>query len=142
LWQLVPDGDFSQEIGGNIDRDTWSIDKNPAALPAAQYADTSQYSPRSATKLATVMIRRYGTEFVDPTDLGQEEDDHSGLIDEFKRLSVRPDDVRFFGRSSGAMLIKAAIDLKQQVSGTHTASFEDFPLAMRRPEFWSHYTVS
>lgn len=87
----------------------------------------------SPTEIMTKAIRESGGPLVVPDD-----DDiaHLKLSDHMKNLHIESSDNRFFGKSSGAMLIQAAIDLKHEYTGHQDLSIEGI-LGARRPEFWS-----
>lgn len=75
------------------------------------------------------------------TDSANADDDNAHLIlaDNLKQLSIDPVDYRFFGKSSGAMLIQTAIELKNEYTGsdhTHLKKATDV-LGSKREEFWS-----
>ena len=55
------------------------------------------------------------------------------LQETFNDLSVS---YRFFGKSSGANLVRTVLDLESEYSGT-----EQEYMAKRRPEFWTQHTV-
>lgn len=83
-----------------------------------------------------------------------EEDLHSSddefatisITDELRRLSIDRGNTRFFGKSSGVVLIQTAMDMKKEFNnpsgtdslnlteGSMDAKFSSLP--SRRPEFW------
>jgi hypothetical protein len=72
------------------------------------------------------------------------QDDTSVLTDNLKQLSLSPSEYRFFGKSSGAVLIQAAMDLKQE----YAKSAEPVPKVSQKPgfsasrtEFWAPHEV-
>lgn len=79
---------------------------------------------------------------VDPDDLQPSDDElaHSTLAEGLKRLAVEPLDARFHGKSSGIMLVQAAMNLKQEFDGS-SKNFDLLP-PTRRPEFWAPHPVS
>ena len=66
---------------------------------------------------------------------------HLKLADHMKSLQIDPSENRFFGKSSGAMLVQAAIDLKHEYTGQRKHSIHGI-LGSRRPEFWTIRPVS
>lgn len=48
---------------------------------------------------------------------------------------------RFFGKSSGANLIQTALSIKSEYNGTEPEHMR-MRMVNRRPEFWTHHTVS
>jgi hypothetical protein len=85
----------------------------------------------------TKAIRESGGPVVEPDD-----DDlaHLKLAHHMKTLHIDPAENRFFGKSSGAMLVQAAIDLKQEYTGKPEHSMAKI-LGARRPEFWTIRSV-
>ena len=71
-------------------------------------------------------------------------DDTSVLTDNLKRLALSPSEYRFFGKSSGPVLIQAAMELKREYS----QSVEPVPKASQKPgltsvrtEYWAPHEV-
>lgn len=89
--------------------------------------------PPNPTEIMTKAIRDSGGPVVGPDD-----DDiaHLKLVDQMQTLHIDPSEKRFFGKSSGAMLVQAAIDLKQEYSGANENVFGGL-LGAIRPEFWT-----
>ena len=92
-----------------------------------------------------------GTESLSPNmddDLHSSDDEYATIrmTDELRRLSIDRGNTRFFGKSSGVVLIQTAMDMKKEFnnpSGTsslnHTqGTIQDkfANLSSRRPEFW------
>ena len=72
------------------------------------------------------------------------DDDNAHLIlaDNLRTLSIDPVDYRFFGKSSGAMLIQTAIELKNEYTGSdHDLRKAATVLGTKREEFWSPHPV-
>ena len=71
-------------------------------------------------------------------------DDTSVLSDNLKRLALSPSEYRFFGKSSGAVLIQAAMELKQEYTQAgepvHKASQKP-GFSASRTEFWAPHEV-
>jgi hypothetical protein len=112
-------------------------------------------------------LRRYGTSSNGTDDKLLEDDDddaHIILADNLKQLSLEPKEYRFFGKSSGAMLIQTAIELKNEYTGrgkgnvasqggammtgttgaAAAAAQATKPgiLGLKRNEFWTSHPVS
>lgn len=105
-----------------------SVPTNPATsllLPSV--------TPRD---LATEAIRQFGnTPPKDSAELLPDEDYmHVMITDNLKRLNLDPTEYRFFGKSSGAMLIQTAIELKNEFTGGNEQMQR---LGSRRPDFWT-----
>ncbi|KAI4293582.1 hypothetical protein K525DRAFT_281477, partial [Schizophyllum commune Loenen D] len=58
-----------------------------------------------------------------------------------KRFKLEEHDIRFFGRSSGAMLVQAAVDLKGELTSVSSSDFWRSGLGSRRPESWQLHPV-
>lgn len=111
--------------------------QNEAQSPLA----TGTMQPPTSRDIATSIIRRVGSP-VPSTD----DDDfaHILLSDNLKRLALDPTlelDVRFFGKSSGAMLVQTAIELKNEYTGTDQPDLRRPMLGSKRPEFWGVRSV-
>ena len=74
-----------------------------------------------------------------------EDDDQEGIVMGFKSLNVDAPHSHFLGRSSTLMLIRTALDMKQQFVGgdrpTETETPHGRAMPSRRPEFWSAVDV-
>lgn len=71
-------------------------------------------------------------------------DDTSVLADNLRELALSPSEYRFFGKSSGAVLIQAAMELKQEYtqSGEPVPRVSQIPgFSASRPEFWAPHEV-
>jgi hypothetical protein len=100
--------------------------------------DQSQGTPTGAESLTPNMEE----------DLHSSDDEFAtiSLTDELRRLSIDRGNTRFFGKSSGVVLIQTAMDMKKefnnpsgvnpsiQAQGSIQSKFETLP--SRRPEFW------
>ena len=53
-----------------------------------------------------------------------------GLAEDLKRMGLAPHDSGFFGRSSGGMLVRTAVELKNEYTG------DDRMFGNQRTEFW------
>lgn len=82
---------------------------------------------------------------VDLDDLQPSDDElaHSTLAEGLKRLAVEPMDARFLGKSSGAMLVQAAMNMKRELDGAPEAkSAYDLLPSSRRQQLWAPLPVS
>ena len=94
-------------------------------------------SPATSIDTLTTAIR--GTTENVPTPNDGVAVDTSNLSDNLKRLALNPTEYRFFGKSSSAMLVEAAMELKQE----YTQSVEpDSKVSLKpRTEFWAPQEV-
>jgi hypothetical protein len=75
----------------------------------------------------------------------EEPDDDSAhllLADNLRRLTIDPHEYRFFGKSSGAMLIQTAMELKHEYTAMDDSDNSKNPLKSKRPEYWAIKPVS
>ncbi|KAI6154603.1 fungal-specific transcription factor domain-containing protein [Pisolithus tinctorius] len=108
LQKVCPDADFTQELGGGrIDRDSWTKGTNNTS--PSLFAQTSI------------------------EDVVQEDEDSiaSTLGENFASLTMHPNSMRYFGKSSGPMLIQKAIDLKMEYNGDDIPGTERLKEAVR-----------
>ncbi|EKM58707.1 uncharacterized protein PHACADRAFT_253195 [Phanerochaete carnosa HHB-10118-sp] len=80
----------------------------------------------------------------DAEDLLGEDTDEEILVEGFKSLNVKTEETHFLGRESNLMLIRKAIDLKQEYSQSPENSSPDREsgaLSSQRPEFWDDATI-
>jgi hypothetical protein len=85
----------------------------------------------------TAPIRRYGTDFVNLEEMEIEEVDYLLFADEIKRLQMG-EDPRFYGISSGATLVKKAMDFK----GAFTGEPVSIPFGRSQPpQIWEDHAV-
>ncbi|KAG5646711.1 hypothetical protein DXG03_002393 [Asterophora parasitica] len=87
---------------------------------------------RNPCEIATRVIRDVGNQ----PALGMPQET---LADDLKRISLvdNPEHSRFFGTSSGAMLVHTAIDLKNEYTGGSGDEIRRRILGSRREEFWT-----
>lgn len=113
--QVCPDADFSHELGGGrIDRETWRKGNASASSSAHIMNATSATYSSANTPLEDLV----------PSD--DEDIVTLRLSERFKSMNISHGQARFFGKSSGVMLIQKAIDLKKEVTGS-----EGLPLPVR-----------
>ncbi|KAJ3796205.1 fungal-specific transcription factor domain-containing protein [Lentinula aff. detonsa] len=124
---LMPELDLPKEL------ESGSSSLNPAVWQRTNALQEA--SMNSSTEVAISAIRRWGVSPGYSSQQNLEDREHVELADNIKSLHVDSREYRFFGKSSGAMLIKTAIDLKQEFTGRET-DMTPVVLGERRPEFW------
>lgn len=89
--------------------------------------------------MATTALRK-----ADVVTKEEPEDDSAQLIlaDNLRRLTIDPHEYRFFGKSSGAMLIQTAMELKHEYTGNDSDEGKKRILKSKRPEYWAVKPVS
>ncbi|KAL0953207.1 hypothetical protein HGRIS_004462 [Hohenbuehelia grisea] len=134
LHRLYPDRDFSRELETGIDPEKWPIDGSFAVAMNPKNPGAALSPPELATSAIRTMASSIS--IPDEDDLG-----HLALSDNIRKLAIDEHaEQRFFGKSSGAMLIQTAVDLKHQFTG-HGMPSEVRPgmmFASRRDEYWRH----
>ncbi|KAL1744459.1 fungal-specific transcription factor domain-containing protein [Schizophyllum fasciatum] len=134
------DADFSHELGDDIGREHWASKPPPPVDPSPLVGASSD--PHLIAKIASNLIRTTSdTQHIRASlseDIEPEDNDYSSLqmTEQFKRLKLDNHDIRFFGRSSGAMLVQAAVDLKGEITSVSSDDFWERGLGSRRAEFW------
>ena len=71
----------------------------------------------------------------------EQDDERIDLNMEFERLHIDPHEYRFFGKSSGVMLIQTALELKNEYTGQDTEPKKAL-ICPKRPEYWAIQPVS
>ncbi|KAJ6556980.1 fungal-specific transcription factor domain-containing protein [Mycena vulgaris] len=100
--------------------------------PIVQHAKSRAPALGPGVELAAMSLRALNEAEISP----QEEDlAHLALVSDMQDLSVGHTSERFLGKSSGAMLIKAAADLKASASGPDSQF--SAPWGLRRMEYWT-----
>lgn len=138
--QLCPDADFTQELGQYINRETWYHDRSADASRLVTSGSKQSTPPRHEIPVVAGMRPTPGSKksTVREEDLAPSDDDslvHATLAEGLKRLAVNTADSRFHGKSSGIMLVQAAMDMKREYSGIHNLP-SPIPES-RLQEFWT-----
>ncbi|KIK82329.1 hypothetical protein PAXRUDRAFT_153943 [Paxillus rubicundulus Ve08.2h10] len=112
LQRVCPDADFTQELGGaRIDRETWQR----GSTSSSHIMNTQSTSPNSALANGDDLV---------PSD--DEDIVTVSLSENLKNMNLNPSHTRFFGKSSGIMLIQKAIDLKKEYTGGEESRSDSF----------------
>ncbi|KAF8072284.1 fungal-specific transcription factor domain-containing protein [Lyophyllum atratum] len=139
LTRLYPGYDILKELDAAADTDTWLIERMPLSIvEESEGSDTpASMRQRHPCEIATSVIRGVGKQQAEyPHD---DDFSHVLLANDFKRLDIDIDATeknRFFGKSSGAMLVHAAMELKHEYTGGGDHN-ERMILGSRRHEFWA-----
>ncbi|KAJ2936610.1 hypothetical protein H1R20_g483, partial [Candolleomyces eurysporus] len=130
LRRLCPDDKLLRELDSSLDKSGWagnSVFTNPPP------ATPSCINPSDPRDIAATAIRTLN----EPVN-ADDDNAHLILADNLRTLSIDPVDYRFFGKSSGAMLIQTAIELKNEYTGSdHDLRKAATVLGTKREEFWS-----
>lgn len=125
-----------KELNAYLDGN-WSNER-PPVNPSALVGDIASNAQPNAATLETVTSTIRGVMEDKPNTARPDTDDDDPtlvLADKFRRMAIGPCCFRFFGKSSGAMLIRTAIELKNEYAGKD-CDFAD-PEQTRRKEFWA-----
>ncbi|KAF9256488.1 hypothetical protein L218DRAFT_966338 [Marasmius fiardii PR-910] len=139
LRRLMPAEDLSRELGPLQELTKVSnVTSQPSPLsPCIISRDTNAVVMDHAID----SIRRFNQpplETKENLEAQQEELEHLLLADNIKKASLSREEFRFYGKSSGAMLIQTAIDLKESYTGSRADLLAGLE-TRARPEFWHSY---
>ncbi|KAI0058762.1 hypothetical protein BV25DRAFT_1196308 [Artomyces pyxidatus] len=139
LSRLYPDGDFSQEI----DLEPWTRSYKPAE---PERSKATNISPDSSSDTSSNTHALPGIPALPPGDDSETDDedtDHeydltqAEMVKHLRQICINPNHRRFYGKSSGIRLLREALDLKSEVSGTVPITMRDaLSRGERRPDFW------
>jgi len=140
LQKLCPDEKVLRELNIAIDiQDLDQLPIDPSPLVSSSTKKDHYENVQPIVDLATSILRRYGT--TDSRNDDHSDDDaHLMIAENLKQLSLEPKEYRFFGKSSGAMLIQTAIDLKNEYAGK-VPDTKPGLLGLKRKEFWTSHPV-
>ncbi|KAK2459718.1 hypothetical protein APHAL10511_008252 [Amanita phalloides] len=130
LQRICPDKELLKEINSSLD--SLESFQSPTSAESHIIPNAFVSSPRD---IATSAIRN-----VNGVLKEEPEDDDMKLIlaDNLRRLSIDPQEYRFFGKSSGAMLIQTAMELKDEyTSQENNVECLKTSLRGKRPEYWA-----
>ncbi|KAK7043156.1 Gypsy retrotransposon integrase-like protein 1 [Paramarasmius palmivorus] len=129
LRQVVPEKDLQKVLEASGIKTVSSTGQDiTSGAPASELSE--------ADFLPLHVIRQWDSappETKENMEARNEENEDLMMSYDFKRLSLG--DPRFFGKSSGAMLVKTAIDLRDEYTGSVTDLGPLFR-GQRRPEYW------
>ena len=132
---MCPDDAVYNELNACLDCN-WTIER-PAVDPSALVGDIASKAQLNAPTLETVIAGilkdKSGT-----TRSGPHDDDDPSLIlaDNLKQMVLTPNESRFFGKSSDAMLVQTAIELRNEYTGDE-GRFDGQAKPAKRTEFWN-----
>ena len=138
--QLCPDEAVYNQLNASLDSN-WSLERPPVD-PSALVGDIVSKAQSNASTLETVTsaIRGAMEDKSDTTRSDPPNDDDPSLLlaDNLKQLAITPNDLRFFGKSSGRMLVQTAMELRNDYAGGE-GKFEgqvEPAVKAKRTEFW------
>lgn len=128
---LCPDDNVLTELGVTLEG------PSERAFGKPHQSNDDARSPRLSYDIAASAISKVNN----PDDPRDDQDDdvvNAVLLDNLKRLEIGNPDSRFFGKSSGAMLVQTAMELKSEYTGSdYVQPAPSMNLENKRPEFWS-----
>lgn len=110
--------------------------QNPSSLVGLPCTDAFGRTPGD---IATSVLRKADITTKEEPD---EDSAHLLLADNLRRLTIDPHEYRFFGKSSGAMLIQTAMELKHEYNAMDDSDKARNLLKSKRPEYWAIKPVS
>jgi hypothetical protein len=134
--KFCPDEELPNDINASFDPDKWQIDTVSQPLREEYNTEPIINPATSPTDLVTKVIRQSGSPVPPLNDPHDDDFACLRLEGSMKQLYIDSIQHRFFGKSSGAMLVQAAIDLKHEFTGQSEGSAPGL-LGARRPEFWT-----
>ena len=156
--KLCPDEDSYKKLTESLDSN-WMADRPPAessevvGSSLTSLSCTPSQEPGINTTVGidyvTKSIRHAANEPIPPIPPPDVEEETTLILaDNLKRLELEPNDFRFFGKSSGAMLVHTALELKNEYTGR--GDFMDIVelhkkrkmMKNLRNEFWTTRPVS
>jgi hypothetical protein len=128
--QLCPNADFSQELGGPLDREAWLRERAAAGvLPRSGRASPSLPTPPSGLSFppGTSQINLASADLTEDDGLEPSDDElsHMTLTQTMQKIRLDPVHPRFFGKSSGIRLLQTALDLKSEYAGEPKPTVEE-----------------
>ncbi|KIY69850.1 hypothetical protein CYLTODRAFT_420291 [Cylindrobasidium torrendii FP15055 ss-10] len=133
LRALMPDTDFTKELGSLPNKETWTIENTHRNIPDIVRSVTS--APGHKCHTADRLALDSASASAEEERLLEEELQHLTLEDNLDlNASTQAQGYRFFGKSSGAQLVKTALDLKMTYAGLHASQL---PTVQNRPAFWA-----
>ncbi|KAF8972340.1 fungal-specific transcription factor domain-containing protein [Flammula alnicola] len=144
LRRLCPDDALYNELTGSLDHN-WMVEQapaNPSSLVTDIASCTRQGSTIGLNAVASA-IRGVADNVASSTGPDDDDDETSLILtDNLKRMALEPHEFRFFGKSSGAMLVRTALELKNEYTGSDTTlldfrNMQKPPLKNLRNEFWT-----
>jgi hypothetical protein len=128
-----------KELNAHLDGN-WSNER-PPVNPSALVGDIASKAQPNAATLETVTsaIRGVMEDKPDTARSDTDDDDDPTLVlaDNLRRMAISPSDFRFFGKSSGAILLRTAIGLKNEYAGKdRDSAYPEKPMTQRE-EFWT-----
>ena len=134
--KLCPDDNVLTELGVILEGSSESGFGKP------HQSNDDARPPRLSYDIAASAISKVNN----PDDPRDDQDDDvvsAVLLDNLKRLEIGKVDSRFFGKSSGVMLVQTAMELKSEYTGSdYVQPAPSMILENKRPEFWSRNPVS
>lgn len=130
-----------KELNAYLDGN-WSNER-PPVNPSALVGDIDSKAQPNAATLETVTSAIRGVMEDKPDNVRPDTDDDDDptlvLADNLRRMAISPSDFRFFGKSSGAMLLRTAIELKNEYAGKdRDSAYPEKPMMKtQREEFWT-----
>jgi hypothetical protein len=138
--QLYPDGDFSQDM----ELDGWVRSFQPESTTTEEpslIADSASPSIDESSSYPSPPAPEESESYSEDSE-ADAKDGSDELLGSLRRLCIKPSPRRYFGKSSGIELLRAAITIKSKSSNGESTGLEPETHTQRRPEFWRLHPVS
>ncbi|KAG6812669.1 hypothetical protein H0H92_001427 [Tricholoma furcatifolium] len=128
LTKLYPDSDILKDLDSIVDTDAWLVEYLPR-MAVKKPDETLVMTARHPTEIATSVLRKV----TQPVEFQPDDElPNIMLAESLRQLKLSDHDKnRFFGKSSGAMLVQTAMELKNEYTGDRRPI-----LGSKRDEFW------
>ncbi|RPD72366.1 hypothetical protein L226DRAFT_546928 [Lentinus tigrinus ALCF2SS1-7] len=145
LNKLCPNADFTKELGGSFDKDTWIAERNgePSSSTTSKSAFGIPPAP-SQPSIASPPALPTPASQMDSDDLDPSDDEivaQRNIVQSLRKMSMNPSSMRYHGKSSSLLFIQTAMDLKQEYAGIELPKTIDpeahHTLLRRRQQYWS-----
>ncbi|KAF8972347.1 fungal-specific transcription factor domain-containing protein [Flammula alnicola] len=144
LRRLCADDAVYNELIESLDNN-WKAERAPVN-PSSLVTDLACRSNEGSTiglDIVASAIPGVADNAASPTGLDEDDDETCLLLsDDLKQMDLEPHEYRFFGKSSGIMLLRTALELKNEYTGsditlTDLRHGQKPPLQNLRMEFWT-----
>ncbi|PPQ66905.1 hypothetical protein CVT24_008520 [Panaeolus cyanescens] len=141
LHRLCPNDQVYKELTASLEKDNFTFERiplDPSSLVGGPSEPPRAPTSSQAVETVTSAMRRVTNHDGRNNDDDLTDDDKHVLIlaDAMKHISVDTLNSRFFGKSSSAMLIHTAMELKKNYIGEEVFPKNNNLLGRKRTEFW------
>ncbi|KAF9533926.1 fungal-specific transcription factor domain-containing protein, partial [Crepidotus variabilis] len=138
--QLCPDESTFKSVMATVESKSPVVDYEPLYPSSMMGTSNSDNQPKpTAPTILDSLAHAIRNVPQDRDSFPEDEDDKAAymLSERVKTMRIEPSDYRFFGKSSGAVLIQRAIEARSNFIGTDTQHFFNPIVSGFRPKFWT-----